>query len=236
MVERVKFIIRVDDFPRWDIPSEKFIEFHNILKRFDSTYILGVIPNLSLEPTEMLNKKTRYLTQEEIEMLKLVKAEGGTIALHGLTHQTIRRGSHSEFVGLAAELVEEKIKTGLHLLEEYGFKTQIFIPPFNTIDKSNLRMLVRYFSIICGGPETLPLLGNRPVLERGLYIPSYPPFYNKAIKILEYLKDSGQRLKEVVPITLHWAWELKNNFKDVYKLCRFIAGKTYSYMELINWQ
>ncbi|MEM2954947.1 MAG: glycosyltransferase family 4 protein, partial [Candidatus Nanoarchaeia archaeon] len=40
------FMIRVDDFPRWDIDTKEFLKFHSVLKSYNLPYLLGVTPNL----------------------------------------------------------------------------------------------------------------------------------------------------------------------------------------------
>lgn len=238
----MKILLRVDDFPAWDesctsfIRSDEFMRFHEILSRHDIPYLLGVTPQPSYHILNPDNEELRYLTTEEYGILKKVLEEKGEIALHGLTHQTIHPDRHTEYIGLRARRIEENILTGLSLLERgLGIRTSFFIPPFNRIDKANVKVLARFFKVICGGPESIRYLGHRSMgsnLKGATYVPSHYPFYGRAHEILPHLKRISR--EEMVSVTLHWEWELRRGFAEVDELCRAIKEDVVSWRSLID--
>jgi hypothetical protein len=47
-----KFLVRVDDYPRWDISSDKFLKFHRIMYENQVPYLIGVTPFPSRNPLD----------------------------------------------------------------------------------------------------------------------------------------------------------------------------------------
>lgn len=233
-----KFILRVDDFPRWDIPSREYMRFHEILRENNIPYLLGVTPSISLAPLNPQSMEYRSLMDEEIVILKEISTEGVEIALHGFTHKTrTRKKPHSELIGLSEEGLKENIQNGLNRLK--GIATPyFFIPPFNTVDLRGYQVLAKYFRGISTGREIIPFLGFRitpSYLFGTLYIPSYEPCYGYAKDIFSYIKtinDIDERV--IIPITLHWAWEIKDSFEWVRRLARLIMGRTIPWGDLLR--
>ncbi len=230
----VKYLVRVDDFPRWDNSFNNFLNFHEIFKKYKIPYLLGVTPLLSLNVLDPKNKKFRSLTTNEADLLKEPII---TVGLHGLTHQTIlnKRWKRSEFIGLSSQEIENRVVNGIKELAKYNIESHIFIPPFNAIDEKNYEILKRYFKIITGGPESIKTLGFKitPCYFKGaLYIPSYPPVYGSCKEIVNFIKSLEIEEDIIVPITLHWSYEAKNNFEDVRELSKLIRNKTILWQNL----
>lgn len=226
------FIVRVDDFPRWDIDTREFERFHEVMKNNDIPYILGVTPFLCEEPLQIYSKKYRRLNVYEVKLLARIKEEGVEIGLHGFTHQTIQNKFRSELIGLDPVILEEKIKESLEELKNYNIQPNCFIPPFNTFDYDNVKVLKKYFTILYGGPESVQSVGFRlspSWLDGMTYIPSYYPAYAKAEEMYSFMLDC-LKLQEriIVPLTLHWAWEKESNYRNVAKLCKIIKGYVLS--------
>ncbi|HOL34294.1 MAG TPA: DUF2334 domain-containing protein [bacterium] len=83
------YLVRVDDYPHWSCNIEQFTKFLDIMVQNDITFLLGVTPMLSYERHSISNDRFRTLTENEVNLLK--KYKNVEIALHGLTHQTIRK-------------------------------------------------------------------------------------------------------------------------------------------------
>ncbi|MCX7956696.1 MAG: DUF2334 domain-containing protein [Endomicrobia bacterium] len=231
----IKFLLRVDDFPRWDIHTEEFFRFYEILDKHKIPFLLGVTPFVYL-PSKS-NDRYRELTEKEVRFLKnAINDNMIEIALHGVTHKAISSKIKSEFISLPEQEVVDKIKKALFSLKE--FKIESFIPPFNSIDTNNYFVLKNFFSIICGGKETIKYLGfyiSPCCLYDTLYVPSYIPIYGYAEDILKYLKKLAVYEDEIIlPITLHWSWELKNNFEYVHLLVQTIKNKVLKWKELLK--
>jgi len=232
------FLVRVDDFPDWNIETKRFPEFHKILSEKDIPYLLGVTPFPSRTP---LNPKTRdneTIGEEELEVLRQVSVSAVQIAMHGVTHQTRSTYRPTEIIGLSPEDLERKLLRGLEKLREEGFKTEIFIPPFNSFDLRSVNILMKYFRVICGGPESVLRVGLRLspcFLDGVLYVPSYFPAYGRAEEILRFV-ENAKAIKEplFVPLTLHWNWEVRNDFADVEKLCNAIQGRVIPWGYLVQ--
>jgi len=103
----------------------------------------------------------------------------------------------------------------------------VFVPPFNRFDAGQYEMLARRFDVICGGPESVALLGfHGGPLWRGeaVYLPCYAPLYADAKTIL----PAAERLIDLqpgtwVPIVLHTSWELDDDFASLRRLARLIS-------------
>ena len=222
----MKFLVRVDDFPRLPMDCEKFRKFHEIMIFHGVTYLLGVTPLLSSKPLEAINKKIRGLQKDDIRTLKEIK-KNIVFAYHGTTHQTLRNDYHSEFIGLDEKKLNKKIEEGLLVLKKINIKPEIIIPPFNTFDLSNLQVFKKYFRIVTGGPETIKIFGKIPMgnLDGILYVPSYKPLYGKPEEIYRGVKKAVKKTNnEIKCITFHWAWDIKNNFKYTEKICNIIKN------------
>lgn len=223
-----KYLLRVDDFPHWKEKTDNFKKFLEIMEKYETPFLLGVVPLLSLDHHNPLNKKFHQLKSEEISILSHPLIE---IALHGFTHQTLRLKFHSEFIGLSEIETEKCIKKGIEKLSLYGLKPVAFIPPFNTINIENYKAIKKYFNIICGGSEGIKYFGFKisPVYISGsLYIPSYRPLCSSAKMIADFI----ERFKPegILPITLHWHGEIGDDFAGVKRLANLIKGKT------IRWE
>jgi hypothetical protein len=122
---------------------------------------------------------------------------------------------------------EALLATALGELEPSGIRPRVFVPPYNRFDARQYPVLAREFDVVCGGPETVGLLGfQRTPVWRGeaVYLPSYHPLYGHAGEVLE----GASRLIEAraalwVPIVLHWGWEADEGFSQLRRLLAAIA-------------
>jgi hypothetical protein len=226
-----RFLLRVDDFPRWDLGFDKFAVFHEVLEKCEIPYLLAVTPMISLSPLDSNNKNFRKMTEDEVNLLhsKLI-----AIGLHGYTHQTVTKNYHTEFVGLGVKKVELKILSAMDLMRKSGLSPIAFVPPYNTIDSSSFSVISKYFKLILGGPESIRPLGLRMspcVLNNVVYMPTYKPFYNPSSTILETLAKLSCDDEIIIPLTIHWSWEIHDNFKNLKMLCENLRGQTVDWNE-----
>lgn len=224
----VRFLVRVDDFPRWDRPLESFLEFHDIARSFDINYLLGATPYLTDDPFKPSKEQPDFFTDEEIDILKMIQGQGADISLHGLTHRTLYQRYHTEVVGLSRKEIRGGYIPVLEKLKGMGIKTRYVMPPFNSVDYNNFGSFEGLFEGIIGGPESLSTMGYRPSPSRvgdTLYIPSYPPFYDvcrNIIKAIEVLKNEDLGGPTVI-LAMHWNWEVDNGYKFVKKMFEMIG-------------
>ncbi|OGS06492.1 MAG: hypothetical protein A2270_07345 [Elusimicrobia bacterium RIFOXYA12_FULL_51_18] len=223
------FILRVDDFPRWDIPSRDYRIFHNILKEWSIPYLLGVTPKLCEFPLDPDCCNFRSLNEDESAILNEVAESGAEFAVHGCTHKTIAALRHSEIVGIGPLALNRLIQMALFEFDKAGLVTNYFIPPFNSIDSQSFAELSKYFKVICGGPESIPEMGltiSPVIVNDTIFMPSYRPAYGRAFEVARFVEEISNLAEPViVPLTLHWAWERDNNFVDVKRLCSLLSGK-----------
>jgi len=233
----VRFLVRVDDFPRWDLPEETFRQFDSILMAHEIQYFLGVTPCLAADPFDPTSPCHSGLTDKAIAVLETLVPRV-EVAMHGLTHRTRGLPHRSEFVGMPPEEVEQALLRGLEVFDSLHIRPQTFIPPFNTIALSAVPVLARSFQVLCGGPESISLLGFRPspsYLGGMLYLPSYPPAYGTARQMRDFVKRVQQWSPSVlVPLTLHWAWELRDNFRALCALCDELTGWTVALRDIVR--
>lgn len=218
-------LMRVDDFPRTDMNLKDFKMFDSIMKRFDIPYLLGVTPNLCLNPLNPNSTEFHKLTKAEIEIIRNLKDV--ELAMHGVTHQTrdygylrLLLGHYSEFEGMDERATSTKLERGFKLFREYGLKRpRIFIPPFNRFDEENLNVFRKHFKFVMGGPETKKAIKKR---DRGELIISDGFYYGHSYDI--FLEPDDFESDGCCCIALHWGWETDNDFLSLKKLLVEIEG------------
>jgi peptidoglycan/xylan/chitin deacetylase (PgdA/CDA1 family) len=231
-----RFLVRVDEFPHylaWDEPErygdEAFRRFHGLMSDAGVPYLLAALPRVSHAPLDPSERRSRPLQDAEAELLVSVQGTGAALGLHGLDHRT-RFASprrHSEFCGLGAAGAEERVDEGMKALAALGIAPRVFVPPYNRFDAGQYGVLARRFDVVCGGPESIALLGfHRTPLWRGeaVYLPSYAPLYGTAASVepaARRLIDGGFGLW--APIVLHWGWEADAGWDDLERLLALIG-------------
>jgi glycosyltransferase involved in cell wall biosynthesis len=243
-----RFLVRVDEFPHYGAWEERgrygtdaFKRFHEILSGAGVPYLIAVPPRVSQAPLDPGVSRSRGLSAGELAMLAALVAEGTTIALHGYDHRT-RFSSprrHSELCGLDASATEALLDRAMAELEAAGLApAEVFVPPFNRFDAAQYAALARRFAIVCGGPESISLLGfHCSPLWRGeaVYLPSYAPLYGHAREVLPAARSLIDRQRAMwAPITLHWGWEADAGWEDLRELMAVIAEHTAPWEELLQ--
>jgi hypothetical protein len=230
-------LVRVDEFPHagaFDssgrFGTEPFKRFHAVLAEAGVPYLLAATPRVSRDYLDPAVDEWRPLEGAEIAELEDLKRDGVTFALHGLDHRTRHANPrrHSELCGLGIAATEERIHLALSLLAEIGIETPVFVPPFNRFDAAQYAPLAERFDVVCGGPESIRLLGfqSTPIwLGKAVYLPSYAPLYGRAAAVLPGIERMIEAEEGLwAPITLHWGWELDDDFTALKLLCGRLAG------------
>ncbi len=229
-------LVRVDEFPHaraFDssgrFGTEAFKRFHAVLAEAGVPYLLAATPRISRDYLDPEQDEWRPLEDAEVVELQDLKRDGVTFALHGLDHRT-RHASprrHSELCGLGIAETEERIDLALSILAEIGIETPLFVPPFNRFDAAQYALLAERFDVVCGGPESIRLLGFRPTPiwdAAAIYLPSYAPLYGRATTVLPGIERMIEAEEALwAPITLHWGWELDDDFASLKRLCDRLA-------------
>ena len=83
------------------------------------------------------------------------------------------------------------------------------------------------FDVVCGGPETVALMGwHAAPLWRGdaVYLPAYPPLYDRSGPLLDAVRDVSERRPGLwVPLALHLPWEADDGWEDLERLAPKLA-------------
>jgi hypothetical protein len=231
-----RFLVRVDEFPHYralDRPdvvgTDCFSRFHEILAGAGVPYLIAVLPRVSHDPLSPSASGSRALQDDEVAMLERLAGERVSFALHGHDHRT-RFSSprrHSELCGLDEASTEQLIARALEELASHGVNPEVFVPPYNRFDSEQLRVLARHFEVVCGGPESIGLMGFQPTPQwRGeaVYLPAYPPFYGRARDIVGPVASMVERAAGLwVPVVLHWEWEQEAGWHDLERFAEVIA-------------
>jgi len=234
----IKVIMRIDDFPHWTYSLDDFKKFWRIIENHRVPVVLGVTPHLAVNPLNPVDFETRDLTAEEISFLEKINAEGHKIAFHGLTHG-VRGKVKAEYVGLADQEIEVNVLCGLEKLCRLGLAVDSIIPPFNAFDPNAFRIFEKYFKIVFGGPESIKSFGgyfSPAFLGEVLYIASYHGVYGRAKELLVFMRHYSHLLNRAgalyLPLTIHWSWELTDNFSSFKQLLRFLLDNFEAKFEL----
>jgi Uncharacterized protein conserved in bacteria (DUF2334) len=231
-----RFLIRVDEFPHyqaWDDPdrfgSAQFERFHEILDGAGVPYLLAVLPRVSREPLSPTAAGSRALSDAEVALLGRLACERVSFGLHGRDHRT-RFASprrHSELCGLSAQQTDELLDEALAELASQRIHADVFVAPYNRFDAAQFAILARRFTVVCGGPESIGLMGfQRPPQWRGdaVYLPSYAPVYGSAAEVLPAVAQMIEGAVALwVPVVLHWGWEADAGSSQLERLAECIA-------------
>jgi hypothetical protein len=241
-----RILVRVDEFPHyqaWDAPDRfgaaRFERFHEIMAGAGAPYLVAVLPRVSRLPLAPAGGDSRPLDDDEIAVLGRLAEEDVCFALHGRDHRT-RWASprrHSELCGLDRVQTDALIDGALAELERYGIRPDVFVPPFNRFDARQFAWLAARFSVVCGGPESIGLMGlQRTPQWRGdtVYMPSYEPYYGRAAELLTALPRAIERARgQWIPVVLHWGWEAEAGWADLERLADLIAPHAVAWQDFL---
>ena len=241
-----RFLVRVDEFPYatgYDDPKfghDASARFHAVMAEAGVEYLLAVVPQWTHEPLRPGGSGGRPLDDRDRELLERMRGEGVAFAQHGATHRT-RFSSprwRSELGGLDGAALAALLDDGRRRLEAVSVSPQVLVPPFNTFDAGQWTVLASRYDVITGGPETVLRLGFHGGPQwRGdaVYLPCYAPLYERASVVLgaaEHLisQESGTW----IPIVLHMAWEVDDDFAALARLARRIAPYAASWGDFLG--
>jgi hypothetical protein len=240
-----RFLVRVDEFPYYtsfDRPRDIDMSrrFHRVMADAGVAHLMSVLPQLTHAPLSAGSSGGRPLGEEEIALLEQMRHDGVVFAQHGNTHRTRLENPRrrSELCGLEPAETEELLEDGRRRLLAAGVgETRVFVPPFNRFDSVQYPLLAKCFDVVCGGPESVALMGfhGGPLWRDGaVYLPCYAPLYADARTIL----PAVERLIETapgtwIPIVLHTSWEESDDFSSLARLAKRIAPYAASWEELL---
>lgn len=241
-----RLLVRVDEFPHyeaWDKPetygTAAFERFHRTLADSGVPYLIAVTPRVPRHPLDPEETAWRPHDEGESDVLARLRAEGVSFGVHGLDHRTRHTDprKHSELVGLSEDALEERLDLAQEVLRDAALPADVFVPPYNRFAHRQYRQLARRFDVVCGGPETVRLMGwHRTPLWRGdaVYLPSPEPFYAPGDRIVEHV----ERLAELeyalwIPVTLHWGWEQDAGWSGLERFAAAAAGLARPWDELL---
>jgi peptidoglycan/xylan/chitin deacetylase (PgdA/CDA1 family) len=232
-----RILLRFDEYPNYaaaDLPDERgtaqFEELRAILREAGVPWLVAVLPTVSTGSMDPRASGSRPLTDEEREMLAALRDDGlTTFGLHGLDHRTRSSNPrrHSELLGLSKEVLEQRLDAGLAVLDELGLEHRTFVAPFNRYTARQYDQLARRFDVVCGGPESVALLGFHGVGWRGnaVYLPSYAPFYGTAAGIADAVEVLAHEEAAVwMPATIHLADEFKDDLRGIRRLAAVLGA------------
>jgi Uncharacterized protein conserved in bacteria (DUF2334) len=228
-----RFLIRVDEFPyhsAFDYPEVYGLaaskSFHDAMNGVP--YLMSIVPQLTHRATDPNAHGGRSLGSAEIEFIEEMRHDRVTFAQHGTTHRTryARRRRHSELCGLTLAETDALLERGRRALEDIGVRPRVFVPPFNRFDAAQWPVLSRRFDVVCGGPESVALMGfHGGPLWRGtaVYLPCYSPLYGNAQQALSAAQSVIRMSPGTwVPIVLHMGWEVEDGFRALRQLTQAI--------------
>ncbi|HEX5609721.1 MAG TPA: DUF2334 domain-containing protein [Solirubrobacterales bacterium] len=240
-------LVRVDEFPHarafdpaGEFGTDAFHRFHAVLAEAGVPYLLAITPHVSRDYLDPDLAERRDLDPGEVETLRALPDDGVVFGLHGADHRTrhAHPRHHSEFCGLDPTRTAERVDGARAVFDRQGLPTPVFVPPFNRFDAAQYPLLAERFEVVCGGPESVRLLGWQPTPAwhgEAVYLPSYAPLYGTAAEAaagLERLIAGEAGLW--APITLHWGWELRDDFAALRRLCALLQDCAASWTEFLS--
>jgi Uncharacterized protein conserved in bacteria (DUF2334) len=241
-----RFLVRVDEFPNhssFDRPQdiEMSRRFHEVMASAGLPHLMAVVPQLTHAPLEPGSSGGRSLGEEEIGLLEQMRRDGVTFAQHGTTHRTrfTSPRRRSELCGLPPGEAERLLEDGRVRLAAAGVSSvRVLVPPFNRFDAAQYPMLATRFDVICGGPESVALMGfhGGPLWRDGaVYLPCYAPLYADARTVM----PMAERMIDLapgtwIPIVLHTSWEQGDDFGSLKRLAERIAPFAANWDEFLG--
>ena len=229
-----RLLVRVDEFPHaggFDNPAtvSDMLQFHEIMRRAGVPYLIAVTPRVARNYLSPRDTASRPLREDEVAMLARLAEDGVAFAQHGLDHRTrhAEPRRHAELTGLGTAPLGALLDEGLAILGELGIRPRVFVPPFNRFDAEQYPTLATRFSVVCGGPETVPLMGfHATPLWRGdaVYMPAYAPLYDRAAGVAAGVRRLVEREPGIwAPLALHLPWEAEDGWSDLERLAEQMA-------------
>jgi peptidoglycan/xylan/chitin deacetylase (PgdA/CDA1 family) len=242
-----RVLVRVDEFPHaraFDsagrFGTEAFSRFHAVLAEAGVPYLLAITPRVSRDYLDPSVVERRDLDEAEVAQLHELQGDGVVFGLHGADHRTrdATPRRHSELCGLGAAETAERIDGARSACGALGLETPVFVPPFNRFDASQYPLLAERFEVICGGPESVRLLGfHRTPAWHGdaVYLPSYAPLYGRATEVApEVERLAGLAAALWAPVTLHWGWEIEDDLAALRRLCATLSGRATDWRDFLD--
>jgi hypothetical protein len=239
-----RFLVRVDEFPLAGAYEENqrrdddFARFHTILTEAGVPYLVAVSPSVARDYLDPSATVSRRLSDRELTRLEQLRRDGVAFALHGFDHRTrdVRARHRSELVGLGVRELGELLDEGVARLAEADIHPRVFAPPFNRFEASQYEVLAGRYDVVCGGPESVPLVGfHRTPLWRGsaIYMPAYAPFYGQSGRVAAAADRAiSSQVGVWIPVVLHWSWEARGDWTDLKRLVGRLAGYARRWDEL----
>ncbi|MBD5546106.1 MAG: DUF2334 domain-containing protein [Lachnospiraceae bacterium] len=172
----MKIAVRLDDITP-DMDWERFFQFKALLDRYQVKPLIGIVPDNQDENLKKQTKKSQ-IPEDFWSYIKELKADGWTLAMHGVHHiYTTDKGglfplnNFSEFAGIPLDKQKEMLSKGKQILKEKGIETKIFMAPAHSYDRNTLKALKEIgFTALTDG------FGSHPYLWDGLKF--YPISFN----------------------------------------------------------
>jgi hypothetical protein len=231
-----KFLIRVDEFPystgfydpqRYGLDASR--RFHSVMAEHRLSHLMAIVPRPADDPLNPHGSGERGLADDELELIETMRRDGVLFAQHGTTHRTRNANPRrrSELVGLSTAEAASVLDRGRELLREIAIEPRVFVPPFNRFAHSQWSLLAERYQVICGGPESIPLMGYHggPLWrDEAVYLPCYHPLYASARDVLPI----AERMIDLtpgtwIPIVLHVGWEADDGFQALERLAKRLA-------------
>ena len=232
-----RVLVRVDEFPHarahdpnGKFGTEAFRRFHGVLAEAGIPYLLAITPHVSRDYLDPEVEDRRQLDPAEIETMTALPGDRVVFGLHGADHRTRHANprQHSEFCGLSSDEAAARIDGARGIFDGLDLPTPVFVPPFNRFDAGQYPLLAERFEVVCGGPESVRLLGWQPTpvwQGEAVYLPSYAPLYGTSAEAAAGVRSLIDRQADLwAPVTLHWGWELEDDFASLRRLCELLQG------------
>lgn len=241
-----RLLVRVDEFPNYDsldVPAhgiDAYWRFHGVMRDAGVPYLVAVQPALAREPLNPDATGGRPLDAAELDMLARLRADGVAFAQHGYDHRT--RTHHmpdnTELQGRSDAELGALLDRGLAFLAEHDVRPRVLVPPFNTFTARQWPVLAQRYAVVTGGPESVSRMGyhRTPLFRDGtVYAPCYQPLYGHARTISDVIEEPLTGGDGVwMTITLHWEWELEDDFAALRALLERIAPAARTWADFLD--
>ena len=231
-----RLLVRVDEFPNYsafDRPehgNDASRRFNDVMAASGVHHLMALNTQLTHAALDPAAEGGRRLGDQEMAVIEEMRASGlVTFAQHGTTHRTRfadpRR--QSEYVGLDGPTLAAVVDRGRGALREIGIEPRVLVAPFNRFSAGQWRVLSERFDVICGGPESVALIGLQggPLWHGdAVYLPCYAPLYARARDVVQ--RSSGSSSVHRVRgyrSRCHSMWELDDGFRSLARLADLVA-------------
>lgn len=184
--QNVRILFRYDDY---GIENDKVsLGVFRLFREYEMPLLVGVIPAIKGVNNFRLNNSVTNDKSKKSILNEMLQDSNFVIGMHGYDHRNNSKSAlSSEFTGLSYNEQKEKIERSQKMImQKFGKKSEIFIPPWNTYDAITVKALIESgFKLISAARYNFPELASDNSMLFLPYTITFNDFIKKYTRIVD---------------------------------------------------